>query len=674
MSTATMHMSGKAGHHAYQTSGFIPEIEGLRALAVLAVVIYHSKADILPGGFVGVDMFFVISGFLITRLLIKELAGTGKIDIISFWARRARRLVPHALIVLCACFGIGYFIVAPHRWPDMATDLSMAAIQLSNYWFSSKLTDYFTYNDPQSVALHFWSLSIEEQFYIVWPFILFVLYKIQKINFSRNFILVALTIMIISIFINFQYMEISQRRAFFHLEARIWQLATGALIVGFIDHIQKINPLGLYLARQCGLAGMLIAIFIFNDQMDYPGVASLLPTLSAAAFIVGVNGPAQKLAPYSIPDPASGLVLMPGMGWLGARSYGWYLWHWPLMLAAGTFWPGQSIAMLLAAALGLVLAALVFVAVENPIRRNDTVFAGRFASIGMAVISIAVFCAAAYAFPQLGHFQTQAAKQLVDQLAAARIDLGRNYTDLCHLDLHQIEQPDCEYGNVGAQKRVVLFGDSHAAQWFSALEESASRQGWSLRAWTKSSCPSADVAIYYPPKRAYFQECDQWRTRVMERLTGLEKPDLVIISNLSIYSGWLWDKVSKQVIWRAGADAELQRGLSKTLIALSRAGVPVLVIRDTPSTYVSASDCLAREGGKSCERPKREALGNSANDIEVAHRIGGKTMSIDLTEKICSPIMCPLTSQERIIYRDSHHLTSNFARSLSHNFDIYLKH
>ena len=649
---------------------YFEEFDGLRAIAVISVVLFHASSTLVGGGYVGVDVFFVISGFLITRLLVDEIQREGKLDYVAFLARRMRRLLPHAFIVLVFCIGIGLLVTPRYRWGDHGYDIIAATFNFSNYHFALKAVDYFTHNDKPSVVLHFWSLSVEEQFYLVWPLLIVATWRLFRKNFTQTMMIVVLVLMSVSFAIGMNYLAADQKRAFFFTEARLWQLASGGLTYFISIRLPRLPAVAAIASKQFGFLGIVVAAIIFDEAMDYPGTASLLPTLSSAAVLLGIvsNGSGQRSAPWW--DVAAHGLRHPIMRWIGIRSYGWYLWHWPLILVARTYWPDQSAYALGAALLGLLASAIVFRWVENPLRlqqilvlRPGTALLSAFSlAVGIAAISMTL--------PLLAKTGPGAAPRIAAELEQARADLGQNLHDKCHLPVQEVEQPACVYGAVDGAKKVVLFGDSHAAQWFAGLEVAARTAGWQLRSWTKSSCPSADVTVFFAPRRQPFAECDLWREQIMDRLRGAEKPDLVVISNMTDYAGWIWHREEKTVLGRVRAGAAMQAGLARTVAKLTSIGIPVVLIRDTPRMYVTYADCLLRGSEASCDRPRQEALHTSARDIEAAASLSPLVSVLDLSDRLCSQHVCSVRLNGQIIYRDDQHVTSRFASSQA---DVFLQ-
>ncbi len=250
-------------------------------------------------------------------------------------------------------------------------------------------------------------------------------------------------------------------------------------------------------------------------------------------------------------------------------------------------------------------------------------------------------------------------------ITKAAADLGPNYKNGCHRGLDDVDQPDCRFGQLGGP-RVVLFGDSHAAQWFTAVVKAGEETGWEVNAWTKTSCPSVDVTMWYMPSRSVYLACDEWRKG---RLSDLNEnpPDLVILTNFGRYRG-IYDATRRGVADRATAQALWEAGSRRTVETLIAAGIPVVELRDTPRMYTSYKDCLSNGQWDACGRPRSEALAGKTS-AQIGHDL---YWQLDLSDLLCSPNTCSSVIDGAIAYRDSHHLTASHAASLYEHFAALL--
>lgn len=668
-------VEGKSHKPDFDASKYHPAIEGLRAIAVLSVVLAHALVPGFSGGFIGVDVFFVISGFLICRLLFDEIEREGRIHLVRFWARRVRRLLPNATLTLFAVLLIGIVLIPGYMRAGVGQDVAMSALQVSNFHFALSAVDYFRQDDPQSPVLHFWSLAVEEQFYVVWPALLAMLCGVLGIRAAIFVRLLLVIVCAASMVGMLQAITISQPVAFFHSWARAWQLGIGGLLaVAYKAGVGRagsrfVNPASFAplfgVLGWVGLGVIITSIRVLDESTLYPGMPAMLPTFGTAAILAGVTLPLQKAWGVGV------LLTANPLRWLGARSYGWYLWHWPMLIFIEMLYPSLPGVRIVGAAAGLAAACVVFKFVEDPIRRGDLFPMPhmRVLLTGLASILLVVAAAAGFArAPSVGDDLAAARSTTIEEAGA---DLGRVYQDKCHLDVEATKQPDCEYGKVGGRPRVVLFGDSHAAQWFAALEAAAASEGWSMRSWTKSSCPVNDIRVWYPPRRAAFHECDSWREAIMAELTGPNRPDVVVLSSLQDYTGWL-EKPGEpgSLLRKDEAEPIVRAGLERTLRRLVDADVTVIVVRDTPRMIKSFAQCYVGNGGSSCDLIRERALPKPWIDVEVARSFGvnASLRLLDLTDQICEPYVCRLLRDGQLIWRDSHHIRASFAMRQSSYF------
>ncbi|MGQ7791829.1 acyltransferase family protein [Faunimonas sp. B44] len=635
------------------------DIQGLRAVAVLAVILYHFGVPFVPGGFVGVDVFFVISGYLICSSLVREAERTGRIDLLAFWGRRAKRLLPNALLTISAVLVVSAVLLPGFRYERIAEDGLAATFFVANYVFAGNAVDYFRMQDPPSPFLHFWSLSVEEQFYVGLP-ILLVLGLVRGRARPRSMAAFVLGALLVGSFGYALFVtQQNQPMAYFHTETRVWQLAAGGLAGLYAMSGAMPSPrIGRAMAW-AGALGVAFAVAWITDDVRYPGAYALLPTLAAVLLLLGAADRDPLLRRVLCTAPAR---------WIGDRSYSLYLWHWPLIVFAAALWPASGLALAAAAIAVFVVAALAYRFVEAPIHFRPLGTAGLRRVLPGALASIALVGASAFASTRLAVSPHSADREQAI-LAAAR-DFGRNYPDRCHLLFEDIDQPACLYGSEDAERRVVLFGDSHAAQWFAPLLAASEAKGWAFHSWTKTACPSADVSIWYPPTRSIYRECDLWRERIFDEIASL-RPDMVVIANYSHYDGWLLDRDDGTVargrpgfdLWRAGLEKAVERLLAS--------GARVVLIRDNPRQYAGFRDCLAGAEPDTCGRPRREAIEGYNVDEEVRAAFPAVTV-MDFTDDLCSSAWCPAERDGRILYQDDHHLTASFAETFANRFSELL--
>ena len=629
------------------------DVQGLRAVAVLSVIFYHLHVPGFSGGFVGVDAFFVISGFLVTGILLREIEQTGRLAVLPFLARRARRLLPNAALTLLAVLLLTMALLPQYRLGWILDDTISAALFYSNVHFAAQAVDYFTLGQAPSPVLHFWSLSIEGQFYLLLPVFLLVICALFKTG-KRNAAGAALALVfVLSFWANLAISDQDQTKAFFSIWARCWQFALGGL-ANFVRLPAK-RSLGRTLSAM-GLTGLALSIALFDDTLAYPGFYALFPSFGAAFVICGGG--------------AAPLLSQPVMQWIGDRSYSLYLWHWPAILFASGDFAKQHMWALLP--LSFAAAEIAYRYVETPLRRSRS-GAPRPALVLAAGAAVQLFVAiAAVGAGHLMSRMSDAEAKVARLIAFAEKDQGRNYELGCHLAYESSVIPDnCVFGDLGAEKTVVLFGDSHAAQWFEPLEAAASKNGWKLLAWTKSSCPSADVSVYYQPKKAVFRECDLWRQRALDRLRAL-RPSMVVLANSTFYSGWIADRQTAAPLNESDALKQLSGGLRSVALQLQESGSEIAVIQDTPRAAPDYRDCLSKKEAGACDRPRTEAISQPLFETDAL--AGLKNVEfLNNNDHICGPRFCPLFSQGQLIYRDDHHLAAAYAKSFEPQFAELLR-
>ncbi len=640
------------------------DIQGLRALAVAAVIAYHAHLPGIPGGFVGVDVFFVISGYLICGLLHRELSGTGRIDLTQFWLRRARRLLPNACLTLLVTLAAGAVILPGYKHGLLATAVAMAALYSANIYFASKAVDYFAEDEAPSPSLHFWSLSVEEQFYIAWPLALTLLVAVLRRDTARAAVWLMAAVCVASFVAAQIALQSNQPLAFYHGEMRAWQLATGGLLAVFAPELIRLNLRVRAIVAWAGLSAIVASILLFSDALHYPGFWALVPTLGCAAVLAGPDlGAGWRY-------PASLLSLVP-LRWVGDRSYSLYLWHWPALVLTQAALPQNALAVPLALVAGIALALTSYALVETPLRSSAFWPKTNWRAFATAAAGIAMVLACSYVLERpLGKSKGKSAA-MTRMIKSAMADRGRQYTQKCHREYDQTSVTTCVFGDLQAHRTAALLGDSHAAQWFEALDIPAKANGWKLLPWTKSACPAADVPTWHQKKQAVYEACGQWRQTVLARLTTTEsRPDIVFIASSVKSAGGVWSPQAGSVLPKAESVAAWRDGLVSTIRQLQAAGVKPVLIADTPWTDPDYRDCLSSLGATPCARPRAEAFGPEHPDLDAA-RLTGIDI-IDPNDRICDGASCPVMKNGKIIYRDRNHLTATFVKTLSAMFEPFL--
>lgn len=639
---------------------FRPDIQGLRAISVISVILFHLSAGIAPGGFLGVDIFFVISGFIITSLLLREQATTGSIDFLAFLTRRARRLLPNASLVLLLVLIAAVFIVPNYDFDDLVGDVKSAALYYSNFHFLNEKLNYFSSNLAPSPVVHFWSLSIEEQFYFVWPVLLIITgYAARRLPQTRKSLVGSMLILIwiISFLLCVSVVRHNQPQAFFSTPTRVWELASGALLALYQDKAQRIFANHPERLGAAGLTMIVLSVLLMSENVAHPGLLTLVPVLGTVAVILaGSTGEIPIWATLML----SGRIL----GKIGDRSYSLYLWHWPIIVFANRLIENTVLSGLVALLTTVLVSTLAYQFVERPMHYGSWLRQSRLQQMlaAGAIVSLTLITGTAAASVS-SVIQSRGAVRWTEALRIAHNDEGPSYRDKCHLDGPDIVQPDCLYGDKTAAQTAILFGDSHAAHWLPTLERVGIEEGWAVRSWTKSSCPSAKIRAWDHHRKTQYIECDEWRSAIIARILAMKPKPVVFLSNSSSYFGWKQSNDGTVLADKAGDD-DFEIGLAETAKTLIAGSVKVFIIRDTPLADVKYKDCIIRHmGGSGCERPRTQAINQHEIEKRAAQKSGATF--IDTSDLFCDTTKCPVVKNGMIVYRDDSHMTATFARTLA---------
>jgi peptidoglycan/LPS O-acetylase OafA/YrhL len=662
------------------------DIEGLRGVAVGLVVLFHARLLGVGGGYVGVDAFYVLSGFLITGLLLSELAKGGTIDLAAFYARRARRILPAATVAIVATLSVAAFVVAPLDLPTMASDATASALFASNIHFALRATDYFGPTAP-SPFLHYWSLAVEEQFYFVWPVLLLIAARARKVGAAIAIVFV------LSLGLAIVLTPINGPWSFYILPTRAWELALGGLIA---VHRPLIDRLPTVLVAPLGWAGLALvglAAFTLDAATPYPGTAALLPTVGVALLIAGGE---RRFG-------AGRLLAVAPLRGLGRISYSVYLYHWPVLILAAVVSRdlSQEVRWALAGA-SLIAGAVSWRLVEEPFRRARSLGRGSVRTLALAgaavvVVAVLVRGLGTYSEAALTEQSTTlamaatpsdtglsivdpdpasrtatapaetppaAAEPAAAPAPAARHELRPRLADArqdgdalnergCGLSLLGAKPPVCQLGASESAITVALVGDSHAAQWAPALEEIAGDHALRLVPFTKDSCIFLDMRLMSIHLEREYVDCASWRKAVVLELKRLT-PDLIVVSS----SRWVHPVNA--------VDADTKRQAEAMARLLRTLPGQVVILADTPLSAYDVPACLSKQikTPDACATKTGYALTAHLARDGLAAELAGVPL-IDPTPWLCDEELCPAIIDWTIVYRDDHHLTATFARSLA---------
>jgi peptidoglycan/LPS O-acetylase OafA/YrhL len=684
-------------------TGFRPDIEGLRAVAVIAVVLYHADIPGVAGGYVGVDVFFVISGFLITGLLWREVATADTIRLGRFYGARTRRLLPAAATVGIATAVGAAVVLPPLQARSVFGDGIASALYVGNYRFAMQGTDYLDSNLPPSPFQHYWSLGVEEQFYLVWPVLIIgTAWLVRRLRSgaasgATPYVVLAL-VAAASLAAAVLWTRASPPWAFFSLPTRAWELAAGGLVALSIQQWRRLPPLPAAIVGWGGLVLIVLTCTQLGPHTPYPGTAALLPALGTALVIGGgcVTG-----------SLGVGRVLCrPAMRSIGRVSYSWYLWHWPVLLLMPPLLglPAGLPSRLSATAVSAGLAVITLHLVENPGRfAADLRRSAKASLVAGGVASGVTACACLLLLTVIpvpvGHGQAapkaniialpptpvptlspqeatvrQAFAQVRDAVAAsadlravpsnldpslanAPADKAAVFVDGCTRSWRDVGQAECASGDTASPTTVALVGDSHAAMWNPAFQQVAEQRHWRLETLAKVTCPLQELHIVSPYLGREYTECGQWRGQIMARLQA-ERPRLVVLSMSRRY-GADFGFTSYDPAW---IDT-----VGRTVAQLRSIGATVLVLGPVADPRSSAPSCLSGhlDDATACAPPRLVAVNANGIAAEQTATAGAGGHYADLTDLFCTPDRCPMIVGNTLVFRDDNHVTTEYAQLLA---------
>lgn len=675
-----------------QIKNFRPEIQALRALAVLLVVVYHLEPKILPGGYIGVDIFFVISGFLITSHLLREARRTGTINLLAFFAGRARRILPAAMLVILVVVAATMLLLPKTLWQSLGIQALASTFSVQNWVLAADSVDYLSADQEPGPLQHFWSLGVEEQFYLVWPLVIlgacwFVkpsrtasasdIFAARRRMLWVGFTLIAGLSLTYSIFAGYS----GNAAGYFITTTRMWELAAGgllALAAEAVEHERLKLPqwARAWSVRNAAvlmsLAAILWASFSYNASTVFPGIAAAVPVIACAVIIAA--GQTRGLGSLHQ------LVHWTPVQWIGLASYSLYLWHWPLIVfflhvAGHRPKPLESL-ILLATSLLLAWGSLKWV--ETPLRSFRPLADSSLRALTAGAVVAVVVGAVALVPPAVQHSsverETTAAASLLENppagFGAASVSAGapallsgiqevvplpavaaddQPQLGECVQEPKSTQIQECEFGSKDASYTVALVGDSHAAHWYEAVEGYAQQRGWKLVTYLKNSCPfsaaertaEADGGI----------NCSEANGQTLQDLKKRKDINAVIVANWS------------------GAEfvTDAARGMASVWSQLEDAGMDVYPIVDTPRPPQNSysRDCVEENSAapQACSFPADTAFEKGGATKEAA-KLEPRVRLLDFSDQFCMGATCPAVIGNVLVYRDKHHVSDTYMRTL----------
>ncbi|WP_353810145.1 acyltransferase family protein [Agromyces sp. SYSU T00194] len=612
---------------------FRDDITGLRALAIIPVVAFHAGVPGFDGGFIGVDVFFVISGYLITTLLLREVDRHGRIRFAHFWARRIRRLAPASLVMIVATVVLGSLVVSPIDLTALAGQSLAAATYTANIVFALSPSGYFAEGlGVPNPFLHTWSLAVEEQFYLVWPIVIAAALLFSRGRSIRRrlgilFAVVALVSFAASVLLTPAHPSAS----FYLLPTRAWEFAVAGLLA--LVPARAIGPAWMRASMAAtGLLVLVASTVAFSEHLDFPGWIAAVPVSATLLVITGGRG---------APSLPSRLLSTAPLRVIGELSYSWYLWHWPFLVLMTEAWGAEPVVRAAAVALSLAVAYLSYRFVERPVRFHPRLSASvaRTFAAGIAA-TLCVLLVSGFAFVSGERIRADNA-----EIIAAR-----------HADPEALcaDSDTCRLGDPLGDRTILLFGDSHAAHWVEALDVAARGERIELVVRWRASCPAVAVQIVYswgdldPGCQGFRDDTDAF--------IRAQSPDALLISQSEGYLGQILDGSGAELStaeqldsWSAGYEALLSAHSDRS----------VGVVRDNPRFDQDPTGCLIVQGADACEVERVTAtapiaeLGAIASDTLSTHPDVVEFSSIDL---ICDASACPVIEAGLPIFRDTNHL------------------
>lgn len=619
-------------------------IQGLRGIAIALVLLNHAGVPGFSGGYVGVDVFFVISGYLIGGHLLRELSAKGTVDLWAFYARRCRRLLPACLAMLAVVMAAVLWLYAPFEHRELMSSVRASSVYALNLWLAGRATDYFGGHTEAIPVLHLWSLAVEEQFYIFWPLLMLGAAALWPRQAQRSTMRLVVAGGVLSLVACIVVSDVKFQWAFYLTPTRVWEFCAGMWLAVRSSGSVQLKGRALALLGSASLAVLALTTLLFDSQLRFPSGWALIPVAAAVGLILVAERPADG-------SLTSRFMRWKPLCWLGDCSYSVYLWHWPLIVFASVLYPRPSVPITVGVVLlTLLVGWLSYRWIELPFKQG---LLRGWSPRGVVTGSLAMCIAMAATAHVLGRLE------LDDQQARFRAaaEWPQAEASGCLVLFDVVVHPPCEFGSKTPTATVVLFGDSHAMQWFTPMQALAEKHNWKLVVLTKANCPAADMLVEYYVTRSPYFKCSEWRDNAFARIAAL-KPDLVVATGSSGHKlpidSW-------------------QQGVADAVRKLQATGAKVAYIRDTPFANFDVPTCLSRAQWRGlhpdelCTFPlsvEQRRYGEMAKAEATAVRSQGAAF-LDFPERICTQANCPTAREDLILFKDRNHITEAFAMHLA---------
>lgn len=627
------------------------EIDGLRAIAVLGVVLYHAEPSWLPGGFLGVDVFFVISGYLITSLLLLEHRQSGTVDLAAFYARRVRRLLP-ALGVLVATTTLAGVWLLHDSHQQLLYSAAASLLFVGNIYFQLNTGDYFDGPTDEVPLLHLWSLGVEEQFYLVLPLLVLLCVRWRG---QRGLVGALVVGSVVSLVLAEHWMQIRPSVAFYQMPSRFWEFAAGSLVA--LAPRKRLRP---QLATGVAWAGMgtIVAAMAVGTSAHFPGIGALPVVLGSTALVWSVHDGERSDAPTAVLGSRA-------MVFFGAISYSLYLWHWPLLaLLRAIVWEPSLASRLGACLLAVALAWLSYRHVETPFRTGTrgstprTVLAGVGVSAALALAFVGVghtFATPPLETPDTGTPAAEAALDRPANVRACHFGLGK--------EVERLQPADC-YSDPGKRAGVVLWGDSHALAWQPFAWSVAQAAGTSAAGFTLDSCPPVgNFDTFRADFPRHVENCRRFNALAVEYIRE-QAPDEVILAGRWL----LYFQTRHAKGLRAQSPGSFAAGIAQTVDEIAPHAKKVVLLGPLPALGAPAPRCMSAGDEPRCEMARAEYDRLAAKVWVTFRQIASRHPNVELVDPagfFCGLQRCPATRDGYALFWDSNHVSSKAARQFA---------
>lgn len=714
--------------------GFRTDIEGLRGISVLVVVLFHLEISLFSGGFVGVDVFFVISGYLLTSLFFKEIEREKFVNVFAFFSRRVRRLLPASVLTVFGTVLIGWLVLSPFALEELIKDAFAASTYSMNFRLVHQATDYLGSQSSPSIFQHYWSLAVEEQFYLIWPF---VFAGLAKLKISREQIGILMGILI-TISFGFSVIQTEQNEiwAFFMLPTRAWEMALGALIACYKDQILLLNEKLIEILSFIGLASILIPCVLYDDFTLYPSWRAAFPVIGTALIISCAGSTISKILSFKVFTS------------IGKYSYGWYLWHWPLICLAKRYYFQQNdlLVSFIASVVAFFMAVISYKVIEKPIRELK-VFSTRpkkgvVLGIFLTGLSVLVLLVAFYTRPistiQLSSSQNETSIPEVSssdspegifEPSTASEDLT-NSTPVPDI-MSDHSQDDQEIENPTNATPVPDIMNEYLQEHQQRLADGAQLQvlpdyvglggadpkvysdgqGCHVRVEGRTSplCEYGDTSanrtmVLFGDSHAasWFPLFDQFSREKGWRLLSRTKSSCFVedlrfplygtdleYAECFDWKNWVVNELQENpvdlvIVVTKRKDVEIlrdqfsveewQSGLVSTLNSFRSVSSDVVLVGATPLLNNHARECITSYPNNLdfCHGKFEDVVPSDYQALEIQSADDAQVKYLPTIDLVCTDVFCPVVVGNNVVYRDRQHLTKDFVLELENLISVSL--